>query len=232
MDPGWGRYLRAKTLAEAEAIQRELARRVELRALKRPVSTVAAADADYTETLAFAAAVLYDYRSLKAPAERRTAVEPADFPYVPGFLSFREAPAVLSALDGLSRPPDVLLVDGQGIAHPRRFGIACHIGVLSSIPTIGCAKTHFVGTFREPGLQKGDWSPLELDGQVVGAVVRTCTRVKPLFVSPGHLVTLNDAIEVVLHCSTAYREPEPLRVADQLAKQARKKLRNHPQVLP
>jgi len=215
-------YLRAKALAEAEAIQRDLARRVELRPLKGPLRTIAAVDADYGETLTYAAVLLFRYSQCNTPIEKRIAIRPTAFPYLPGYLSLREAPAALDALNHLSQPPDLVLVDGQGIAHPRRFGIACHIGVLTGLPTIGCAKSHLVGTFREPGPQQGNWSPLELDGEVVGAVLRTRTGVRPLFVSPGHLVRLDDAIEVVLHCSTRYRVPEPLRIADREAKATRK----------
>ena len=224
MDDERERFLRAKTLEEAEAIQRDLARRVVLRPLERPPRTVAAVDADYAGPLAFAAAVLFSYGCCDTPIEKRSAVGTTEFPYVPGYLSFREAPAALDALGKLSRLPDLVLVDGQGIAPPRRFGIACHIGVLTGLPTIGCAKTRLVGDFREPGLQRGEWSPLELDGEVVGAVLRTRTGVKPLYVSPGHLVMLEDAIEIVLHCSAAYRIPGPLRIADQVAKATRRKM--------
>lgn len=215
-------YLRDR-IAEAESIQRELAPLVQLLPLKAGLRTVAAVDADYGETMTYAAAVLCHYGSCSKPFEKRIAVRTTAFPYLPGYLSLREAPAALEALKELSQSPDVVLVDGQGIAHPRRFGIACHIGILSGLPAIGCAKTHLVGDFREPGPQRGDWSPLELGGEVVGAVLRTRTGVKPLFVSPGHLVTLQDAIEVVLHCSVDYRIPEPLRLADQLAKATRRK---------
>lgn len=211
-------HLLARSVAEAEAIQRELASLVALRPLRRPIHTVAAVDADYDETHTYAAAVLFDYSICDRPADKRTAIRPTDFPYLPGYLSLREAPAAIDALKDLVQRPDVVLVDGQGIAHPRRFGIACHIGVLTGLPTIGCAKTRLIGDFREPGTQRGEWSPLELDGEVVGAVLRTQTAVRPLFVSPGHLVTLEDAIEVVLHCSTHYRVPEPLRMADRLAR--------------
>lgn len=211
-----------QAVADAEAIQRELAPLVELRPLRRAPETVAAVDADYDETFTYAAAVLCGYRFPEKALEKKVAIRPTSFPYLPGHLSLREAPAALEALGELSRRPDVLLVDGQGIAHPRRFGIACHIGVVSGIPAIGCAKTHLIGDFREPGPQRGDWSPLEFRGEILGAVLRTRDRVKPLFISPGHLVTLEEAMEIVLHCATQYRLPEPLRIADSLARVARK----------
>lgn len=211
-----------RRLAEAEALQRDLADLVELRPLKKAPRLVAAVDADYGDNCTYAAAVLCDYRNCSVPIERKTVVRPTPFPYLPGYLALREAPAALDALCELSRRPDVLLVDGQGIAHPRRFGIACHLGVVARLPTIGCAKTHLIGTYLEPGERRGEWSPLRVDGEVVGAVLRTQTDVKPVFVSPGHLVTLQDAIEVVLHCSPHYRVPEPLRLADMAARGARR----------
>lgn len=205
-------------VATAEAIQRMMASKVELCRLRRRVLTIAAVDADYDEVNVYAAAVLFRYDSCTEPLEQRTVVQRVTFPYLPGYLSLREAPALWGALRGLSQAPDVVLVDGQGVAHPRRFGLACHIGVLAGIPTIGCAKTHLAGTFTEPGAERGEWSLMELDGAVVGAALRTRTAVKPVFVSPGHLITLEEAIGIVLHCSTQYRTPEPLRMADHVAR--------------
>lgn len=143
---------------------------------------------------------------------------PTDFPYVPGYLSFREAPAILGAVRRLRAVPDVLLVDGQGIAHPRRFGIACHIGVLADVPAIGIAKSRLVGAYDEPGRERGAWSPLLDRGEVIGAVLRTRTGTRPVFVSVGHRVCLETAIELVLHCTPRYRLPEPIRQADRLSR--------------
>lgn len=213
-------------IATADSIQRSLASMVELCRLRRPLLTIAALDAEYDDNNVYAAAVMLSYDSCHHPLETQTVVQPAGFPYLPGYLSLREAPALLAALSKLSHAPDVILVDGQGIAHPRRFGLACHIGLLSGIPTIGCAKTHLVGTFSEPGAKRGEWSLLQLDGAVVGAVLRTRTSVKPVFVSPGHLITLEEAIGVVLHCSPQYRIPEPLRMADHAARAMRGGCRN------
>jgi deoxyribonuclease V len=131
-------------------------------------------------------------------------------------LSFREGPAVLAALRKLRAPPDVLLYDGHGLAHPRRFGVACHIGVLLNRPTIGCAKSRLIGTHREPGVWRGSGAPLLDGGGVIGSVLRTQDSVKPVFVSVGHLIDLRAAQQIVLACAIRYRLPEPTRLADQL----------------
>ena len=164
-----------------------------------------------------AVACLYRYPALSL-AEETVAIREVSFPYVPGFLSFREGPAIIDAINKLTVKPDVILVDGQGIAHPKGMGIASHIGVLIDIPTIGCAKSRLVGEYKEPGFRKGAWSPLQYDGKVVGAVLRTRDHVRPLFVSPGHRVDLKTSIEIVLGCIGKYRIPEPLRRADFLSK--------------
>ncbi len=135
------------------------------------------------------------------------------FPYVPGLLSFREVPLVLEALDQLSVAPDFLLADGQGLAHPRRFGLACHLGLLYGVPAIGCAKSVLVGKHGPLELQKGSWTPLEDKGETVGAALRTRDGVSPIYVSIGHKVDLESAIRWVLACCDGYRMPEPTRLA-------------------
>ncbi|NEQ88389.1 MAG: deoxyribonuclease V, partial [Moorea sp. SIO2I5] len=149
--------------------------------------------------------------------ENAIARRPTTFPYVPGFLSFREVPVVLDALEKISIIPDLILCDGQGIAHPRRFGLACHLGVLTDIPTIGVAKSRFIGDHEELPENKGNWQPLSHDGEIIGAVVRTRTGVKPVYVSIGHRISLPTAIDYVLRCTSRYRLPETTRWADQLA---------------
>lgn len=139
------------------------------------------------------------------------------FPYIPGYLSFRETPAVLAAIKRLTRCPDLLLCDGQGIAHPKRFGLACHIGLLAEIPTIGVAKTRLIGEYAEPGIVKGSQSPLYDKKELIGSVVRTRDNVKPLFVSVGHRICLETAVMYVLACTTRYRLPETTRWAHRLA---------------
>ena len=158
-------------LEEAGALQEALADCVVLKPLTPKLRSIGAVDAAYAEGATYAAAVLCRYDTL-APLAERVEVRDTCFPYLPGYFWLREAPPLLDAIMALQPRPDVILVDGQGIAHPRRFGIACHLGVLTGIPAIGCAKSHLVGSYREPGREKGDWSPLEQDGRVVGAVLR------------------------------------------------------------
>lgn len=148
-----------------------------------------------------------------ATARRRT-----DFPYVPGLLSFREAPASLDALERLGTEIDLLLVDGHGVAHPRRFGLACHLGVLADLPSIGVAKSRLVGRHEEPAEERGSREALVDGDEVVGAVVRTRAGVRPVFVSVGHRVGLETAVELVLRCAPRYRLPEPIRQADRLSR--------------
>lgn len=144
----------------------------------------------------------------------------ADFPYVPGLFAFREAPPLLRALSQLSVEPDVLVCDGQGLAHPRRFGLACHLGVLTDLPSIGVGKTA-LDRYAPPGQERGEWTPLLLDEEVVGRALRTQRSVKPVFVSVGHRFTLDAACELVLRLAPQYRLPETTRTADQLGRDPR-----------
>ncbi len=144
------------------------------------------------------------------------------FPYIPGLLSFREAPVCLAAVEKLQNEPDVFLIDGQGIAHPRRLGLAAHLGLFLDKPTIGCAKSRLTGTFAEPALEKGSHSPLCDGDEVIGAVVRTRSNVKPLFISVGHQCRLEDAIDLTLACAIKYRLPEPTRLAHQTVSQLKR----------
>ncbi len=163
-----------------------------------------------------AAVAVLDFPSL-APREEAVAQCPTRFPYIPGLLSFREVPAVLAALERLEDLPDLILCDGQGIAHPRRFGIACHLGVLLDLPTIGVAKSRLVGTHQAVPEKKGAWVPLWDGDECIGAVLRTRSRVRPLYISIGHRVSLETAIDYVLRCTTRYRLPETTRAAHRLA---------------
>ncbi len=211
------------TMVEAKQIQEALARRVRLVPLKGTPGIIAGVDAAFTGTMTVAAAVLFDLATMSCLAEAHH-VAVTTFPYVPGYLSFREGPAILAALAALPSPPDVILCDGQGIAHPRKIGIASHLGVVAGIPTVGCAKSRLVGEFVEPPPERGTWSDLLLAGETVGAVLRTRDRVRPLFVSPGHLITLDEARELVLRCCVRYRLPEPIRHADGLVKKLKRDL--------
>jgi len=164
-----------------------------------------------------AAVVVLDAVTL-APVEQQAVTGVTRFPYIPGLLAFRELPALADALGQLRAVPDVLVCDGYGIAHPRRFGLASHLGVLTGVPSIGVAKTPFVGQHDEPAAQRGAWADLTDGGQVVGRVLRTQRNVKPVFVSAGHAIGLDDACELVLRLSPRYRLPETTRAADHLAR--------------
>lgn len=149
--------------------------------------------------------------------ERAVICTPTCFPYVPGYLSFRELPGILKALAQLKISPELILCDGQGIAHPRRFGLACHLGVLTNLPTIGVAKSRLIGKHEEPDIKKGAWSPLTDKGEIIGAVLRTRDNVSPLYISSGHRISLKTAIDLTLACTTRYRLPETTRQAHKLA---------------
>ncbi len=208
------------TPAEAIQLQRELAGRVRMDRLLRPPETVAGLDVAFGPGRSHVYAVVAVYRLTPLELiDRSVAVLPVTFPYVPGLLSFREAPALLAALEQLAVRPDCLLVDGHGYAHPRRFGLACHLGVLLEMPSVGCAKSVLVGQYEEPTPERGEWTPLRDGDEVVGAAVRTRSGVRPVFVSVGHLVDLASAIQITLAASSGkYRIPEPLREADRLSR--------------
>jgi len=200
----------------AIALQIELAPRVICESELGELSCIAGIDASYRDGMAFAAIVVLSYPALDL-MECAVAERPVEFPYVPGLLSFREAPAVLDALGKLETIPDLLIFDGHGLAHPRRLGIASHIGLVVDAPSIGCAKRRLCGHYEDPGPERGQSSDL-LDGDVpIGAVVRTRTGVQPIFVSIGHRVDLATAVETILACGRGYRLPEPTRLADRLA---------------
>jgi deoxyribonuclease V len=167
--------------------------------------------------LAWAAVALLDGDSLELEQSGLAAL-PASFPYVPGYLSFREMPAVLAALALLDRPPDLVMVDGHGIAHPRRLGIAAHLGVLTGLPTIGVAKSRLTGRHDMPGLARGSQAPLTHRGETIGTVLRSRDGTAPLFISVGHRVSLRYAVDLVLATLTRYRLPEPTRIADKLSR--------------
>ena len=203
--------------AAARRVQEDLRARVRLAPFDGPVGWVAGLDAAFREDAVVAVAVLLRFPELTVEAES-VAERPLTFPYVPGLLSFREGPAALAALDGLPHAPELLLVDGQGIAHPRRLGIASHLGVLRDLPAIGVAKSRLTGhpvpDAESLGPARGRWLPLVEDGEVVGALVRSRDRVRPLYVSPGHRCTVAGSVAWTLACGAGYRLPEPARAAD------------------
>lgn len=210
---------------EAVKLQARLAPAVVECPLPDAVRLVAGLDLAFTpdKRSCIAGVVLWDVLDERV-VDQHLALTPVTFPYVPGLLSFREIPALLSVLKKLSSMPDVLMCDGQGVAHPRRFGLASHLGVLLDMPTIGCAKSRLIGTHDEPGLAKGDSVPLFDKEETIGRVLRTRDSVKPLYISIGHKADIESACHLVLACTTRYRLPEPTRLADRLVASAK---RNH-----
>jgi deoxyribonuclease V len=213
----------ARTYAGAVAQQERLRGRLLLRGGPRRVRLVAGADIshDRGSDRFHAAVVLLALPGLET-VEEATAEGESPFPYVPGLLSFREGPLLLRAFRKLRRRPDLLLFDGHGIAHPRGIGIASHLGLLLDLPSVGCGKSLLVGEFEPPGPRRGDWSPLRFGGRRVGAALRTRAGVKPLFVSPGHLIGNAAALRWVLRCGEGYRLPAPVRRAHLLANRLRR----------
>jgi deoxyribonuclease V len=203
---------------QAIAIQEQLRSQVILQDRFSSIQRVAGIDVGFHDggALTRAAVVMLSYPELQFE-ESAVSLRPTSFPYVPGLLSFRESPATLEALSLLTRLPDLLLCDGQGIAHPRRFGFASHLGLYTGLPAIGVAKSILVGGHNAVGERPGDWEPMIDQGQVVGAVLRTQPGVKPVYVSIGHCISLESAIVWVLSCTRNFRLPEPVRLAHRLA---------------
>jgi deoxyribonuclease V len=228
------------TPGEARAIQLRLRERVELEDRLPRLRRVAGADVafDMARQRAIAGVIVYEVLPQNAPegsknrragarfelkeVERANAEARLTFPYVPGLLSFRELPALLAAFQKLRCAPDLIFCDAQGYAHPRRFGLACHLGVLLDCPTIGCAKSRLIGEFREPALAGGSRARLIDEGETIGAVVRTRTNVNPIYVSQGHRVSLLRAIELTLAVCDGFRIPRPTRDADQFVARCKK----------
>ncbi len=209
-----GRFRMPLTPAGAIRIQLVLRDRVIRQGTVRP-RLVAGADVSIRGDVARAAVVVL--RDLE-PVEEAVAERGVAFSYVPGLLSFRELPPLLEAWKKVKTRPDVVIVDGQGLAHPRRFGLACHLGVLLDVPTIGCAKSLLIGEHEDPAPERGSWAPLIDRGELIGAALRTQHGRNVVYVSIGHRVTLSAAIRVVLACAPRYRLPEPQRLADRLSR--------------
>jgi deoxyribonuclease V len=207
------------SIEEARGIQEALRHQVVTSGDPGPVRRIAGIDAHVAPTagLTWAAVAVVAFPSLELEESALAAV-PTSFPYVPGYLSFREAPAVLEALALLSTPPDLLMVDGHGIAHPRGLGIASHLGVLTGLPSIGVAKSRLVGRHEEPGPVQGDRTDLVHRGAKIATVLRSRERTRPLFVSTGHRINAERSLELVLATLTRYRLPEPTRLADRISR--------------
>lgn len=210
------------TPKEAVEIQRRLQPRVTLRNRLQPVRYVAGTDvsSSLADGTVWAGVVVVAYPGLE-PVETRWARGNTSFPYIPGLLSFREIPILVSALKKLKTVPNLILCDGQGIAHPRGMGLATHLGVLANCPTIGCAKSRLVGTYSGLAQEKGATAELVHSGKVVGMAARTRKMVKPIYISAGHHITLKQSIRIVLRCCPKYRVPEPIRMAHHLVNRLR-----------
>ena len=212
-----------KEIEGLKRLQQELAQRIELRPFEGEPKLVAGADVSYDlkRGISYGVMVVLELEDFsfvdQAVVERKT-----DFPYLPGFLSFREVPVLKEAFHRLSFKPEVILVDGQGILHPRRLGLASHLGLEIASPTIGIAKKPLVGEFQWPPDEPGAWNPIYYQGEIRGAVLRTRRGVKPVYLSPGHLVDLDSALRITLKCLKGFRIPEPLRQAHLLSQRAKR----------
>lgn len=213
--------------SEAVALQKKLKDQIQIRPMKGPIRYIAGSDISFNKfsPTVYAGFVVLDFKTLKI-VETASAVMDVTFPYIPGLLSFREIPPLLEAWKKLKISPDVLVFDGHGIAHPRRLGIAAHAGLLLKKPTIGCGKSLLTGVFEEPALEAGSESPL-LDKKTkeqIGLVLRTKNKVKPIFVSPGHLMDFESARKIIQACVVKHRIPEPTRLAHLYVNQLRQEL--------
>ncbi|MBF0538075.1 MAG: endonuclease V [Nitrospirae bacterium] len=207
----------------ARQTQVALAQQVVIAPLGVWPSLVAGVDAAFSGNKVIGSTCLFNCADLNK-VDEASVVQEVEFPYVPGYLSFREAPVIISAIKLLKTPPGLIIVDGQGIAHPRRIGLASHIGVLLGIPTIGCAKSRLIGTHEQPGPHRGHCQNLYDKEQQIGVVLRSRDNVRPLYISPGHLIDISDSVGVIMHTTTRYRLPEPIRCAHNLSAQNKKLL--------
>jgi deoxyribonuclease V len=210
-------------LEKLKALQVELKNKIHITPYTGTIKNVLAIDSSYLKKLnkIISMAIVYDANK-KEIVDKAFAIEDVKFPYIPGFLSFREIDTTLSAIKKIHSKYDIVLVDGQGIAHPRGFGFASHLGVLLEKPTIGCAKSRLVGSYNEVGAKRGDFSYLIHNSEVVGAVLRTKVYVKPIFISPGNLIDIDSSIKIVLQLTEKYRLPEPIRFAHIFAEETKR----------
>ena len=209
---------------EAIQLQKELKSRLDLTKLPSPIRCVAGVDVAFSKKSGhiWAGVVVFSFPEL-LKIEEKWIKDRIRFPYIPGLLSFRELPVLLKALKTLKTDPELIICDGQGIAHPRGLGLASHLGLHVDGATIGCAKSRLVGEFSKLKEEKGSYTPLWYKEQVVGAVVRTKRGVKPLFISPGNRITLDESVKIVLECCGKYRMPEPTRQAHLLVSDLRRR---------
>ncbi len=207
---------------EAIALQKEMRSKIDISPLPAEIRTIGGADISFNRfsDVFYAGIIILSYPSLNL-IDRTTVVAKARFPYIPGLLGFRELPALLEAWNELKRKPDVLVVDGHGIAHPRRLGIAAHFGIVANTPTIGCAKSLLTGKFHEPAAERFAQSPLMDKNEQIGVVLRTKAKCKPVFISPGNKISMEQSLEIIKHCTGKYRLPEPTRNAHLLVNEIR-----------
>lgn len=208
--------------SEAIAIQSKLRQQIQLQPLGKPVTTIAGSDISFNKfsTTVYAGIVVMQFPSLQV-IETVSVIDETSFPYVPGLLAFREVPALVKAWEQLKIKPDVLVLDGHGISHPRRTGIATHFGVLMQTPTLGCAKSLLTGKYAEPSNEPGNATDLIHQNELVAKVLRTKRNVKPVFVSPGNLITQDESLQLILQCVRGYRIPEPTRLAHNFVNEVR-----------
>ncbi|MEO5970684.1 MAG: deoxyribonuclease V [Bdellovibrionia bacterium] len=211
--------------SQAIAIQTDLRKKIKIQALTRKVHSIGGADSSFNlgSNVAYAVFVVLDLKTL-TPVDSSYYVGSLKFPYIPGLLSFREIPLLMEAWNRLWTKPDLVMLDGQGIAHPRHLGIASHFGILTGVPTLGCAKSKLVGSYEEPASQAKSYTNLVHKGEKVGFVYRTKDNVSPIFVSPGHMMNFSDVIKIMGSMRSLYRVPEPTRQAHLLANEIRKNL--------
>ncbi|MGB1241239.1 MAG: deoxyribonuclease V [Chitinophagales bacterium] len=208
---------------EAIELQQKLRSKVKIKAMSKPLQYIAGADISFNrgEDTVYVGMVVLKYPEM-IEVERAVLIDEANFPYIPGLLSFRETPLLLKAWEKLSIKPDLIVTDGHGLAHMRRFGVACHLGLLTDTAAIGCAKKILVGKHDVLGEEKGSVAYIEDKDEIVGAVLRTRKNVKPVYISAGHKINLEEAIEVMKTCAVNYRIPEPTRQAHLIVNELRR----------
>ncbi len=215
-----------ENITPQQAIQQqtELREQLRIQPLEKEITTIAGADISFNKysTTVYAGIVVMHFPSLQV-IETSGVTDETTFPYVPGLLAFREVPALSKAWEGLQIKPDVLVLDGHGIAHPRRMGIAAHFGVVMNTPTLGCAKSLLTGRFTEPSTEAGSVTDLVAKNELIGKVLRTKKNVKPVFISPGNLITMDESLELIKRCVGKYRIPEPTRLAHNFVNELRVK---------